>query len=1168
LLTAPTAVVPDSEPGLALSGSLDVGPAPATPETVLVTLAYSNQGQLDQFLQAVQDPSSPLYHHYLTASEFDSEYGGSPAVYSSAVSYFGSFGVTHLTTYPTGATITFDATPTQVASIFHTSERSFTDARGRPYYAAVGAPRLPTPLVPYVLGVEGLSDYSVYTNTFDAKLALPHLEGQFGHMTQGSAHLVPSTGSSGRSLPPSYCGSSCYGTPCTASNPFTCTDAGIGPEGSQLGYDEPIDHGQFLPMATEQVSYNETGEGTDPANGASYSPLFEQYGYPIGADIATILWSDPVCDSDPTCLSTMGSPGGSYCDSLSSSDFASDIYLPDVLDTWNYTLPAGEPHPNAYPALTTAGSNYSAVVTAKGGLSASCDSRGADLENELDLDAEGSLAPGANIFQVFSPGGGNNAELDTDFADILSPSTSVFPASWTNGTYGDQSEILAGLQNVSVIANSYGTPGDYNTTDPSWESDLTAAAARGITVTVGTGDSGDNEVATPSTYGTSSTGDLATGGTTLVVNATSLLREVPALATRGSTCGATSVPKSPGVGCGEIVWYDGTYGGGTVSGVVPASDQARPAYQNGSSDANTILNTINTGRGVADVSAIANDSWLDFTQGNYGVNVTCGVVPADCTQVDPTGPNSDPGVAHVGFSDEGGTSLSSQVVGGEIATIDHALWSNDQAHHLSDGLACGTTGSCSAWVGFDNPQVYKWGQQEYQHQLSLLAFYTITTFHNSEPQGSLCGGSGSTDYGACPGYSPDAGWGVIDAGNYTQNAALYNVSFTEAGLAPGANWSVTLTPQVGDGACTAPPSTSSPIGTACPGNAQTITSSVTATSGSVITFFEAYGTYAFTVAPVDGHAGPSPASGSERVNGADVDRLISLVSPKLTLKSLQGPVGSPYQVKGAGFTISSGATVTFKAFLQTPNACSQGTFNGSTITTNGTGGFLCTFPVPSESAGSYRVVAEDLETFAQSPPRTFQVTVPKITLVPGQGPAGGRYIVTGAGFDPASEATVSFNGTLQTPTACSIGTFSGATITTASGSGAFRCTFTVPSETKGHYSVVGKDLATSTLTATRSFKVTVPTITLTPNHGTPSGSFTVTGTGFSVSSSATVSFNGVLQTPISCSNGTFGGTSITTTGGGAFVCTFTVPSLSAGHYPVVGTDTATGLASTKSFSVT
>jgi hypothetical protein len=128
--------------------------------------------------------------------------------------------------------------------------------------------------------------------------------------------------------------------------------------------------------------------------------------------------------------------------------------------------------------------------------------------------------------------------------------------------------------------------------------------------------------------------------------------------------------------------------------------------------------------------------------------------------------------------------------------------------------------------------------------------------------------------------------------------------------------------------------------------------------------------------------------------------------------------------------------------------------------------------------------------------------------------------------------------------------------------------FTVPSEIAGHYSVVGKDLATGTLTATRSFKVTAPTITLTPNHGAPSGSFTVTGTGFSVSSGAIVSFNGVLQTPTTCSSGTFTGTTITTTSGGAFDCTFTVPSLSAGHYPVVGTDMATGFARTKSFTVT
>jgi hypothetical protein len=1188
LLTAPTAVVPYAEPGSSVAGSTDVGPAPSTPDLVLLTLAYSNQIKLGQFLQAVQDPSSPEYHQYLTASGFDSDYGGSPAVYTSAVSFFQSFGVTHLTTYPTGATITFDATPTQMASIFHTTERSFTDAQGRPYYAAVGTPKLPTPLVPYVVNVEGLSDYSEYTAAVDAKLALPHLESQYDHLVQSVAPPKGSSATGIPSPPPSFCGSSCYGTPCTANNPFSCTDAGIGPGGSQLGYDQPVTLttfpaetscdrttcGELTAPATGQVAYNETGEGTDPANGAAYDPLFQQYGYPIGADIATMLWSDPVCNSDPTCEGDLDLQAGSYCSSLGSDNVSSDIYLPDVLDTWNYTLPAGEPHPNAYPALTTADPQYVDVATARGGASASCDEDEVEAQNELDVVTEGSMAPGANIFQVFA--GGSEAAtitaLDTNFADILSPSASVFPSSWTDGTYGDQSQVLAGLQNVSVIANSYGD--GYTGPDPNWESDLTAAAARGITVTDSTGDTGNNGLSSPSFYGTNTTGDLATGGTTLVVNPTSLLRETPALATMGTTCGSTGVAKSPGVGCGEIVWYEpsgstadfpGTYG--SVAGVAPSSTQARPAFQSGSSDANTILSTINTGRGVADVVAMANDTLLDITIASLGLNITCLVAPRSCTAVDPTGPNSDPGVGSLGWTYSVDTGTAAQTVGGEIATIDHSLWSNDRAHHLNDGLACGSTGSCSAWVGFDDPQIYQWGQQEYQDQLSLLALYTITTYHNSEPQGTACGGSGSTDYGACPGYSPDAGWGVIDAGNYTQDAALYNVSFTETGLASGASWSVTLSPLVGDAACTWPPSTSRPIGTGCPANAQTISSSVTATSGTGITFFEAYGSFTFTVPTVSGYTGPSPSSGSERVDGADVGQAVIFESPKLTLKPLQGPVGAMYQVKGAGFTVSSGATVSFDGVLEMPNACSHGTFSGTTITTNTTGGILCTFTVPHEIAGHYAVVGEDLATSTLTAARTFLVTVPTITLVPGQDPVGARYTVTGVGFDPASGATVSFNGALQTPTACSIGMFSGTTITTGSGSGTFRCTFTVPSEVAGHYSVVGKDLATSTLTATRSFKVAVPTITLAPNHGPVSGTYTVTGTGFSVSSDVSLSFNGMLQTPSSCTTGSFGGTGITTSASGGFRCVFTVPSESAGHYAVVGTDTATGLTSTRTFTV-
>ncbi|MGC2034910.1 MAG: hypothetical protein WA761_05640, partial [Thermoplasmata archaeon] len=323
---------------------------------------------------------------------------------------------------------------------------------------------------------------------------------------------------------------------------------------------------------------------------------------------------------------------------------------------------------------------------------------------------------------------------------------------------------------------------------------------------------------------------------------------------------------------------------------------------------------------------------------------------------------------------------------------------------------------------------------------------------------------------------------------------------------------------------------------------------------------------------------PSGTSGSSVIatnaGGQTANGMFTVTTPTITLKPLQGPVGGAYQVKGAGFTVSSGATVAFHVVLETPNECSRGTFTGTTITTNATGGFLCSFTVPSESTGSYPVVGEDLSTTTSSSPRSFLVTVPKITLGVSQGPQGARYTVSGAGFSAASGAAVSFGGAVQTPTACSTGTFTGTTITTASGSGAFRCSFTVPSEIAGHYTVFGVDRATGTQTAARSFKVTVPTITVTPDHGLVSGAdpaiatYTAIGTGFSVSSGATITFNGALQTPSSCSRGTYGGTAITTTGGGAFECTFTVPTSVAGHYPVVGTDTATGLTSTRTFSVT
>ena len=201
-------------------------------------------------------------------------------------------------------------------------------------------------------------------------------------------------------------------------------------------------------------------------------------------------------------------------------------------------------------------------------------------------------------------------------------------------------------------------------------------------------------------------------------------------------------------------------------------------------------------------------------------------------------------------------------------------------------------------------------------------------------------------------------------------------------------------------------------------------------------------------------------------------------------------------------------------------------------------------------------------------PLTHATCSTSITLSQGQGPVGADFMVRGTGFTLRSPATVSFNGGLLTPIACTKGTFVGTTITTTN-AGAFRCTFAVPSEPKGFYSVVATNSATGTPTVAKTFKVTVPAIELTPHTGLPGSSYTVIGWGFNVRSGATVSFsNGVsfvLQTPTSCSVGTVSGSSITTNATGGFVCTFSVPALGHGEYAVVGTDRSTGAQTAEKF---
>jgi len=206
----------------------------------------------------------------------------------------------------------------------------------------------------------------------------------------------------------------------------------------------------------------------------------------------------------------------------------------------------------------------------------------------LDMCVVGSVAPGAHIFMYF-----------TEFT--------------TQGWVDALSEAITDSNNISVISISYGNPEDdpngawtamgVTTVNQAFE----AAMAKGITICCASGDDGslDQEPSGAHTdFPASSPNVLGVGGTTLVAN---------------SDSNPTSITS-------ETVWNglpQGGSGGGGVSVVFP-----KPAYQDGVNVPPNADPPHKIGRGVPDVSAVADP--------NTGV----AVIHVDGKKLDPIGGTS------------------------------------------------------------------------------------------------------------------------------------------------------------------------------------------------------------------------------------------------------------------------------------------------------------------------------------------------------------------------------------------------------------------------------------------------------------------------------------------------------------------------------------------------
>jgi subtilase family serine protease len=242
-----------------------------------------------------------------------------------------------------------------------------------------------------------------------------------------------------------------------------------------------------------------------------------------------------------------------------------------------------------------------------------------EIENSLDLEMAGSLAPGATIVNFYFAASvfensslSNFGPIASDFATCLSQALS---ATYTNNT------------TLVAVTNSYGLP---DLTDPLWDTELLHAAAIGVTVVAASGDQGDAPPSLsgrlqgqwpswPATAAFNSSGTMAVGGTSIQLSGSST-------GTYPGPNGSLPDTFDPGAGTigSQTVWYDtlgenlsGSEGGASL--VTP-----EPYWQLHSAAQPNIVNmsvaqgASGLGRSEPDLSFVANDTiaYVSFYQGN------------------------------------------------------------------------------------------------------------------------------------------------------------------------------------------------------------------------------------------------------------------------------------------------------------------------------------------------------------------------------------------------------------------------------------------------------------------------------------------------------------------------------------------------------------------------
>ncbi|MCL4329652.1 MAG: protease pro-enzyme activation domain-containing protein [Candidatus Thermoplasmatota archaeon] len=509
----------------------------------------------------------------------------------------------------------------------------------------------------------------------------------------------------------------------------------------------------IAPLFTGSGS-GETVFGSDFQPAYQLTPVYSKYGYPVNATIATILWS--------------GSSGGVN-------------YPPFVpSDIYNYTknyYPSNEPQPKIY-AYPFGGAPLP-------GYNAKNDPTHTNIESTLDLEMAASVAPGANVIEVYGASPTLSC-LNTAFANILNPS------------YNTTVDNLLG--NVSVISNSWGTN---DTNDSTWMTYEQEAAARGISIFASSGDNGNTPSPLPSfpaSMAYNYFGTTSVGGTYTVLSGTA--------SNNGS--GTTGITN-------QSTWFNlPKTGNGSQGGISQVFTE--PMWQTDSPDASSVIASeasklgLKNGVGVPDLSGVGVNMGICLStssgSGLYavdGTSISAPLVAGLFAVID----HSMPG--RVGYANPSIFKLGNMQYNGSFSGAEpfysitqgaNAVYSSGPGYNLVNGW--GTLNASNFIAAYERAYVYT-GKINFQETgLPAGASWTVnlsgTTRNTTGANISFTLPYGS--YGFSINNSAHIrvypSTGTVNLSSPGLNVSVfmsnrtYNVSFIQKGLPAGLSWSVTL----------------------------------------------------------------------------------------------------------------------------------------------------------------------------------------------------------------------------------------------------------------------------------------------------------------------------------------------------------------------------------------